>query len=263
MEILSVENNDVFEQTCDKCKTTFSYSGKDVHNQTFECPLCKKKLTPLWKERKHQSDDNRMIHDLSHIFHSKDVPKRLYSCNIGDVVSFIHSTYGNIMFDVCAKDYLVPETVTLVSRRCITNARWNKHANVNNYSKSSIRHWLNHDFLNGFSEGIQYMIKSPYWECHDGKDRIFLNDKITIPSITEMGVDDVFTNGVIEGTRFEKINIHHKFGGTVDGQNASEFCWTRTPCNIVSCCSHVFDVFGQSNGKYCVQELGVPVCFII
>lgn len=262
MKILSVENNDVFEQICDKCKTTFSYSGDDVYNQTFGCPLCKTKLTPSWKERVHRLDDNHVIHDLTYFSHMKDVMNRVHSCNIGDVVVLAHSRYGDIAFDVCAKDYLIPGTVTLVSQRCVANMKWNKE-NENNYSKSSIRHWLNHDFLNGFSESIQYMIKSPYWECHDGKDVVFLNDKIAIPSITEMGIDDFLTNGKIEGRRFEKINIRAKFAVTVDGKKASIFCWTRTPCDIITSFSHVFDPFGYSNGKYCIEEYGVPVCFII
>lgn len=178
----------------------------------------------------------------------------------GDTITLHHSTYGNIVFDVCAVNYLVNGTITLVSQKCITNAQWHS-SDVNNYSSSAIRTWLNGTFLNGFSEKLRNSIKAANWACHDYTTAKTLTDKVVLPSMTEMGISYSYSQA--EGTAFAYKNIAGKFNGTVDGKSAASYCWTRTPGSNSASRACYFYSSGGGNGNYCSISCGVPVCFII
>lgn len=256
MNIEKISNTEKFVIHCDRCDTIIRYSAQDTQKD-FRCPVCKQDLEPSW-ENSNKSNESTSSFDSDCI----------HSLNIGDQITVPHILYGNIEFEVVAKDYLLDGTVTLVSKKSITTMSYFEIRDEyvkpcsNNYAHSTIRQWLNQSFLSGFPEFIQNAIKIPGWDSYDGRMPTTLCDKIVVPSMTELGFSYPYAEE--EGEKFSYINLESKFGSTVDKRHSSTpLCWTRTlnsDSTNYACC---FSENGTVTSQCCVNRHGVPVCFII
>lgn len=146
--------------------------------------------------------------------------------SVGDLVTLNYN--GNATkFRVVHRDYLTKGKIVLQSEDCVSTEEWNANGK-NNYSTSTIRTYLNSTALKGFSQKIQNAITTPNLSCHDNTDEKILNDKIWLPSYTEVG-DTTGEYSPVEGSVF------NYYVGAVNSKrikkfnNKAVYWWLRTP----------------------------------
>jgi hypothetical protein len=162
-------------------------------------------------------------------FSDEDIIAAGIGSTVFEVADLVTLNYnGNATkFRVVHRDYLTKGKIVLLSEDCVSQEKWNAN-DTNNYSPSTIRTYLNSTVLKGFSQKIQNAITMPDLPCHDNTTAKILNDKIWLPSYTEVGYNgsqyapvegSVFDyyNGAFDSKRIKKFN------------NNAVYWWLRTP----------------------------------
>lgn len=171
---------------------------------------------------------------------------------VGDTVQL---TYGGAKrsFIVARKDYMTQNKIVLISTDILENNVWDA-GGKNNYSSSTLRTYLNSTMLKKFSAEIQAaMVTSPV-PCHNGNKATTCNDKIWIPSCTEVGF-----SGSYMPTEGQSLSAY-KDGGLLTkdavwwlrtpGTSGTSFAWSVTAKATAS-------MYGvtSSNGVVCAFEI--------
>lgn len=146
--------------------------------------------------------------------------------NVGDLVTLTYNGSAT-KFRVVHKNYLTQNKIVLLAEDCAFNKEWYTET-LNYYSISTIRTYLNSTALKRFSAKIQNAITTPDLSCHDQGTAKTLNDKIWLPSHTEMGYA-TSQNALVEGSVFDYYN-----GASGDKRikkinNNTTYWWLRTP----------------------------------
>lgn len=171
--------------------------------------------------------------------------------NVGDLVTLTYNGSAT-KFRVVHKEYLTQNKIVLLAEDCAFKKEWYTKTK-NYYSTSTIRTYLNSTVLKGFSAKIQNAITTPDLSCHDYTTAKTLNDKIWLPSYTEMGYA-TYEYAPVEGSVFDYYN------GVGDGKKIKKFnnnvvgWWLRTPyTNYEYYAWHVNG--GGGNGSGSVQSI--------
>ena len=145
--------------------------------------------------------------------------------NVGDLVTLTYNGSAT-KFRVVHKNYLTQNKIVLLAEDCAFNKEWYTET-LNYYSTSTIRTYLNSAVLKRFSAKIQNAITTPDLSCHDKTTAKTLNDKIWLPSHTEMGYA-TSQYAPVEGSVFDYYN-----GASNDKRikklNNTTCWWLRTP----------------------------------
>lgn len=180
--------------------------------------------------------------------------------NVGDLITLSYN--GNATnFRVVHKNYLTQNKIVLLAEDCAFKKAWNTN-DINNYSTSTIRSYLNSTVLNGFSQKNQNAITTPNLQCHDNKTEKILNDKIWLPSHEEMG----YSTGEyapVEGSTFSYYNGAENSKRIKKFNGKSVLWWLRTPYTYSNRdVWHVIDN-GGANGGGSSNSYGVAFAFEI
>ena len=124
--------------------------------------------------------------------------------NIYQIIDMNHDNTNNT-FDLMSK-YTVKDNVTFGQNQYYNNA-------------SSPRVWLNGDYYNGFSTDIKNHMQTMAVAWNNTT----LNDKVKLPSVTELGFAGASTSWNIEGAPYY-INLNPRKVIA----NIQPYCWTRT-----------------------------------
>lgn len=127
-------------------------------------------------------------------------------------------------FRVIAKDYFTKGKITLISENILLDSVQWHNSNVNNYETSDVRALVNNEILRKFSSEIQNAIVVSPVPCHNYKTAVTCNDKIWLPSRTELGLG---TTDIREGEKFNHFNSDLSRIKYFDG-SAMRY-WTRSP----------------------------------
>ena len=178
--------------------------------------------------------------------------------NVGDIVTLKYNG-TNTSFRVVRKSN---NKITLLSEKLVTSQVWNSNGR-NNYTTSSIRSYLNSTVLSGFSQAIQSAIIAPALSCHDYTTAKTVNDKIWLPSFTEMGYPSN-SYAPVEGSAFEYFadnNNSKRIKSYSNGSNS--WWWLRTPYTSGS--SGAWGVSGDGGQYYLgvAGSYGVAFAFLI
>ena len=179
---------------------------------------------------------------------------------VGDIVNL---TYDGIKtpFRVVHKNYLVDNTIVLVSENILVNYNWHS-SNTNNYSSCALRTYLNGTILGKFSSAIQSAIRSVPVSCHNKSTAVTCTDKIWALSFAEVGLG---TNqyAPVEGYALD----YFARGGAnarIKSLNGSvSTWWLRTPYSYNSTRAWHVITDGYSNYHYCNNSNGVVPALVI
>lgn len=146
--------------------------------------------------------------------------------NVGDLITL---NYGgnDTNFRVVHKNYLTQDKIVLLTENCAFKKEWNT-ASSNNYPTSTIREYINSTVLNGFSQKIQNAITTPDLPCHNYITAKTINDKIWLPSYTEMGYPDS-QYAPVEGSVFRYYEGADNSKRIKKLNNNVVHWWMRTP----------------------------------
>lgn len=178
--------------------------------------------------------------------------------NVNDVVTLKYNG-SNTSFRVVSKS---SDKITLLSEKLVSSQVWSSSGR-NYYTTSNIRSYLNSTVLKGFSQAIQSAIATTTVSCHDYTTDKTVNDKIWLPSFTQMGFP---SNGYApeEGTVFEYFNGADNLKRIKSYSNgANSWWWLRTPYTDYS--SYAWDVNsdGSQDSSYVASSGGVAFAFQI
>ena len=180
--------------------------------------------------------------------------------SIGDLVTLNYN--GNATkFRVVHRDYLTKGKIVLQSEDCVSQEKWNTNYS-NNYSSSAIRTYLNSTALKGFSQKIQNAITTPDLLCHDYRAAKILNDKIWLPSYTEVGYN-ASQYAPVEGSVFSYYIGDRNSERVKKLNNAAISWWLRTPIDDSTERAYLVKSDGGCNDYGVKTALGVAFAFEI
>lgn len=190
-------------------------------------------------------------------FSDEDIIAAGIGSTVFDVADLVTLNYnGNATkFRVVHKDYLTKGRIVLLSEDCVSQEKWNAN-NTNNYSSSTIRTYLNSTVLKGFSQKIKNAITMPDLPCHDNSTPKTLNDKIWLPSYTEVG----YTAGQyspVEGSVFDYYNGATNSKRIKKFNNNAVYWWLRTPYTSGTANAWYVDRGGSADGSSVPNSYGV------
>lgn len=174
--------------------------------------------------------------------------------DIADLVTLNYN--GNATkFRVVHKDYLTKGRIVLLSEDCVSKEKWDENGS-RNYSISTIRTYLNSTVLKGFSQKIQNAITTPDLLCHDNTTPKTLNDKIWLPSYTEMGYV-TRQNAPVEGSVFDYYKGDTGSKRIKKFNNNAVNWWLRTPDTEYTSLEWAVDIYGSADSLNIKSSYGV------
>lgn len=140
---------------------------------------------------------------------------------VGDEVTL--NWYGNpTTFIVTEKDYLTSGKIILHSKNPLGTAVWgNGSTNLNSFSGSNLRAYLNSEILSGFSDRIQAAMTTPSISCHDKSTAVTCKDKVWALSYAEVGLG-TNTYAPVEGKKMSYFS-------SATQRSKGNYWWLRTP----------------------------------
>lgn len=182
--------------------------------------------------------------------------------SVGDTITLKY--YGkDRVFRVVAKDHFTTGKIVLCAEYIEETKIWND-SNMNNYSSSTIREYLNSYVLAGFSNKIQSAITTPSVPCHNQATATTCCDKIWLLSTVEVGFPADTQYAPSAGKAMPWFNSNERRIKKINNANGSaQYWWLRTPySNVTNRVWIVANSSGTSNSG-AASNSGVAFAFEI
>lgn len=209
------------------------------------------------KKRKYAKRTKQETFDKSGIHEYLVTPENIKSIKpllvVGDVVGLNHEKFGEIAFEVAGINVDAPNTVSLISKDCVTKRRFDPRHIV--YVESSVQKWLNDEFLFGL-EIVDHVCPVTKKTLSDyGHMRLVKSlEYCWIPSRDELMLEEVKTADIYENSKYplfvESANRIKKYNGEAENYI------TRTAYKCDQSVKLYDTLYSKSNYMYKVSKDG-------